>query len=273
MTVLTRAIPIASLFCSLAIAPIPALAQDAATSDRWVEVKDAEGVVEGNDGAVNVGDRLQSSEHEITTSSEGGATLAVDDGIATVEVGENSNVRLGGLQTLPSGAKTTMLQLNRGRVRVKVREFTNPESRFAIATPAGTAGVRGTEFGVVVLPNGETRISVLDGEVEIEALDRSYVASGGYSSLIVPGEPPTEPSLTDSNGRFRVKVLSGDRAGDVQVSAEVHPVSAVFLNGEAVEVGRDGRVNAIVPIPDNRLLQLVVRNPLGDEQVYELELP
>lgn len=64
----------------------------------------------------------------------------------------------------------------------------------------------------------------------------------------------------------------GGQTSVVRVVAEVDPLSLVFLNGQAVDTNPRGQLETVVPIPDNSVIRLVVRSPLGTQQVYELDL-
>ncbi len=223
--------------------------------------------------SAKVGDRLRRSGEGITTGNGSSAKLAVDNGIGNLDVSENTNVRVKNLSRGRNGSSTTDLAMNRGRVRAKVRSFSNPQSRFSVQTPGGVAGVRGTEFVVEVLPNGETRVITVDGIVAVSAADRTEAVSEGYASVIVPGNPPTPPSLISGNVRVSLQLLPAPDTGKVRVSGVVNPINSVFLNDLPVDVSPTGLFDTVVPLPTNGLLRLMVRNPLGEEQVYELVAP
>jgi hypothetical protein len=70
----------------------------------------------------------------------------------------------------PNNGRITRLLVPRGQVRLQLRPFTNPGSRMEIETPAGTSGVRGTEFGLNVQPDGKMAIATLEGSVATSAV-------------------------------------------------------------------------------------------------------
>ncbi len=263
---------------------VPAIAGGAGElpQQRYIEVTEVEGNVTSEGQPVQVGDRLQVVGDDLRTGEDARATLVVDRNLATVQVGENTNLtinRLTGTATVSrkqvrGGSTQTDLGMSQGRIRVRVRELVDPQSRFIIETPAGSAGVRGTEFGVVVLPGGETIVSGLNGLVDVMGQDQRRTVQGGYTATIRPGQPPTTPRLTQRRvEQVAIALLSGEDAGKVQISMEVNPVNAVFVNGEPIDPGANGRISTVVPIPANRRLRVVVRDPLGDEQVYDLIVP
>ena len=217
-----------------------------------------------------VGDRISRSGEGIRTNNGSSATLTVDNGIGTTKLAENTNLQVKNLGRGRNGASSTQLAMNRGRVRAKVRTFTNPQSSFSIQTPTGVAGVRGTEFVVVVEPNGGTRISTLEGIVAVSGQNQTEEVKSGYFSTIDPGQPPTIPTLASANLKVSFQLLPAPDNGKVRVVGVVNPINLVFVEEEALDVSATGAFDTIVSVPANGRLKLIVRNPLGEEQVYEL---
>lgn len=234
------------------------------------------GFVKAQERPAKVGDRISRPGQGIRTGGNSSATLTSDRGIGTSTVAGNSNLEIKNLGTSRNGATTTQLRINRGQVRSKVRSFTNPQSNFTIQTPTGVAGVRGTEFLVVVLPNGETQIITIEGVVAAsggsENQPVTQEVSAGYSTVIEPGNPPTTPSLVNGNVLLSVELLPPD-TGQVRVSGVVSRINSVFLNGQPLDVAPTGEFETVVPLPPSGTLRLVVRTPLGQEQVYQLKAP
>lgn len=259
----------------------PRQTQQRYQQERYLEVTEVSGTVTYDSEqlkvaqarSVKVGDRLRRPGEGISTGSGSTAKLKVDNGIGTLDVSQNSNVRVKNLNKSRNGATSTDLAMNRGQVRARVRNFNNRQSRFSIQTPAGVAGVRGTEFVVTVLPNGETRVITIDGAVAVSAADRTEEVSGGYVSAIVPGSPPTPPRAIAGNLRVSLQLLPAPDSDKVRLSGVVNPIDSVFLNEEAVDVDPTGSFEVVVPLPSNGVLRLRVRNALGQEQVYELIAP
>ena len=242
------------------------------TPDRYVQIRDVEGNVTFNGQLVNVGDRVPVSETGVGLETKAGATatLEMDDTIGTVEVGENSQIRVTGLDVLESGGKTTGMFLAKGRARVRVRRFNNPDSRFNIQTPSGNAGVRGTEFGLTVLPTGETRMAVVSGTVILEGTDGEIECHEGGGGVVFPGQPPIASGQIKEEKTVSMDLLSNGR---VRVIAEVHPIHFVYLNGREISPNSQGEFIAEIPIPSDRRLTVSVLDPLGREQVFKLSVP
>lgn len=250
------------------------------SQERYLEIAEITGTVTVETGALKqqgrpakVGDRLKASGEGISTGSNSSAKLAVDNGIGSIDVSENTNLQVKSLATLRNGAKTTNLAMNRGRNRVRVRSFRNPQSRFTIETPTGIAGVRGTDFTVVVLPSRETRVFTATGDVEVAAQSQTQRITGGYYSVIAPGKPPTQPNAVTATPRISLQLLPAPDEGKVRVSGTVNPINSVVLDGQVLDLSSTGDFETIATIAPNRRLTLVVRTALGEEQVYELLVP
>ncbi|MCT7951215.1 hypothetical protein NG798_15555 [Ancylothrix sp. C2] len=259
----------------------PAVAQNAetltGTTDRSIQIRQITGNVSVGGKPAKVGEQLREGE-KIITDSNSSATLVVEDGIATLQLSESTQMQVQNLDTTTNNGKVTRVFASRGQVTAFTRKLINPESRFEIAfrgddeeTEGGIAGSRGTVYGVAVGPNGKTGISTKEGEVAVTAEEKTVLLGAGTSSLVFPGKPPTLPRTTSENILLKVKLLSPSANQKVRVQAEVDPLNLVFLNGQAVEIGSDGKFDTVIALSNNRSLSIVVRTPLGQQQVYELE--
>ncbi|MBD1871401.1 FecR domain-containing protein [Cyanobacteria bacterium FACHB-471] len=240
---------------------------------RYLEVREVQGSVTSQQRPVQVGDRVQSQATAITTGEDSGTTLVLDNNSGTVAVAENTQLAVDQVATTPTGGQQTELSLQEGEVRANIQTFTNPESSFRVNTPAGVAGVRGTEFSVVVLPTGETRVTTFEGSVEVTAQGQTELIQPGYFSQLTPGQPPTEPRPAPGDTRLSLQFLTEAGVERLQISATVPPRSQVLVNQQSLPVSSTGEVSAVVDVPSDRLLRMVVRDPFGIEQVYELALP
>ncbi|NJN59317.1 MAG: FecR domain-containing protein [Leptolyngbyaceae cyanobacterium SL_5_9] len=240
---------------------------------RYLEVREVQGNVTSQQQPVQVGDRVQARATAITTGEDSGTTLVLDNNTGTVAVSENTQLAVDQVSTTPSGGQQTELSLQEGEVRANIQTFTNPESSFRVNTPAGVAGVRGTEFSVVVLPTGETRVTTFEGLVEVTAQGQTELIQPGYFSQLTPGQPPTEPRPAPEDTRLSLQFVTESGVERLQVTATVPARSEVLVNQQPLPVSPAGEVSAVVDIPGDRLLRMVVRDPFGIEQVYELALP
>ncbi|MGF1512342.1 MAG: FecR domain-containing protein [Elainellaceae cyanobacterium] len=245
-------------------------------AERWLEVQEMQGSVTFREAQTQrparLGDRLQSRNSGLTTAALSASTLALDSNIGVVQVAENTSLRVSGLRALRDGARVTSLRVDRGQARLQIRRFTNPNSNLEIETPAGTAAVRGTDFGVAVTPVGKTSIGTESGAVEAQAQGVSVMVNPGFASVIVPGEPPSLPIPIDRALQLRVGPLEQD-GGRVILSGHIDPSNTLLINGEIVETRLNGRFRVSLPtLPRRRRARVAVQNPLGDRRNYSLVL-
>ncbi|MBW4464057.1 MAG: FecR family protein [Pegethrix bostrychoides GSE-TBD4-15B] len=246
--------------------------------NRWLEVQQLSGTVTYQQGSrsrsARLGDRLQAVGDRLATGSDSTATLAVDTQIGTVEVAERTSLLIKALEITPSDGRITRLQVDKGRVQLRVRPFTNPDSRLEIETPAGVSGVRGTEFGVVVSPTGKMGVATLEGSVVTDAQGEEVEVPAGFQNVTLPGEPPTQPVPFNNqpNFEYRVERVIRRSIRRIVVEGQVDPTSTVLIKGEPQEIDRDGRFSLLLPAPSRLRLTVTVITPLGQEQSYDLEL-
>ncbi|MEO0409884.1 MAG: FecR family protein, partial [Cyanobacteria bacterium P01_A01_bin.135] len=245
-------------------------------SERWLEVEYIQGDVRlltpSNQRPAKQGDRLQQVDSGLSTAALSASTLALDSDIGVVQVSENSRLRVSDMATLADGARVTALRIERGQARLQIRRFNNPNSSFEVDTPAGTAAVRGTTFGVVVAPSGKTVIGTTSGAVEAQAQGVGVLVNPGFASIIVPGEPPSPPIPLDRTLQLQVRSSTQD-GGRIRVTGQIDPANQLLVNNAPVTTRANGRFSILVPtLPRSRLALLTVQNPMGEQRDYRLIL-
>lgn len=246
-------------------------------TSRWLEVRQVVGSVLYQQGArsapARVGGRLQSVGEGIITGAASRSVLGVDNGIGFIDVAENTDLRVRQLQQLPDGGHVTRLSVSRGQANLRVRRFTHPSSELEIETPAGWSGVRGTEFGVAVQPDGKTGVATLSGQVIASAQGQNVAVNAGFQSLVIPGEPPSPPVRFSRDARLHLNTLAALEDGNARIVGEIDPVNLLVIEGVPQTTNRIGRFAVTVPFPPTRLILAVVITPLGNRQTYELAVP
>jgi len=189
-----------------------------------------------------------------------GQMLAVHDGIrtgedsrATVRLSDLSVLRINELtetEILPpqESNATPTLNLKQGSTYF----FSREKSReLQIKTPAANGAIRGTEFVATVAPNGNTTVTMLDGELELSNAHGSVLVRSGEQANAEPGHKPTKtavieainsvqwclyyPGVLDLNDlafsaaekHALEQSLSAYRAGDLLVALKAYPRSQV----------------------------------------------
>ncbi|MBD2033684.1 FecR domain-containing protein [Leptolyngbya sp. FACHB-321] len=130
-----------------------------------------------------VGDRLQAVGDRLNSGNHSTPTLFMDTGVGTVEMSEKTTLRVRQLDIATDNGRITRLEVPTGNVRLQVRPFTNKGSQLEIQTPVSLSGVRDTEFGIAVQPNGKTGLAVLEGSVVTAAQDQAVGVAQGLQNL------------------------------------------------------------------------------------------
>ncbi|MGB2926392.1 MAG: FecR family protein [Limnothrix sp.] len=244
--------------------PQPIAAQSVSSS-RTLEVKRVRGRVTLRNSftRVNTGDRLTSTGQGVTTGARSSAVLAVDTGIGTINVAENTSFFLREFRTTANGGKATVLEVTKGQVRINVRSFTNPQSKLEVRTPAGIAGVRGTDFGVAVADDGQMNVMTNEGAVEVMGVEESVTVNAGYASILVEGEAPTEPKLFIENLDLGVQPAQLMESGRWEVSGQVDPFNFVWVDDEQVQIEQDGTFSLDYDRIPETFIKIRVLTPLG----------
>ncbi len=86
------------------------------------------------------------------------------------------------------------LVLQSGQLLVKLRRILGRESRMEIRTPSAIAVARGTEFRVAVDEQETVTSEVLEGKVDVRAMNRVVALGEGEGTRVVKGAPPEKPS-------------------------------------------------------------------------------
>ncbi|HSL24426.1 MAG TPA: TonB-dependent receptor [Vicinamibacterales bacterium] len=88
-----------------------------------------------------------------------------------------------------TGGGPTVLELLRGEGWFRTK---NPRSGLTIRTPAAAAAVRGTEINLVVRPDDETVLTVVEGAAEFSNAQGSILVNAGEEGSARPGVAPTK---------------------------------------------------------------------------------
>ena len=267
-------------------------------SDRWLMIADLIGDVQfttrEQQRRAERGDRLASVGDTLVTASNASARLAIDEAIGSVTMAQNSHLQVQTLSITQNGGRVTELAVVRGQVRLRIRPFTSPESRLEIRTPAGISGVRGTDFGITVQPDGQTAIATESGGVTATAQGETVLVGAGLQSIIRPGAPPTPAQQFQDDPTLYIEELSA-ADGFAKIVGYTDPVNIVEVDGEpqALSLSAElsegqgsessgselenaqtqGRFNWEFPLGDSRRIQVEVITPLGTQRAYELVVP
>jgi hypothetical protein len=221
-----------------------------------------------------MGDLLQSVGDGISTGQNATATLAVDTAIGFITVAENTKVSVRELRYAADNGRITRLQVTQGQVRLRLRSFTHRGSVLELQTPAGISGVRGTEFGLTVQPQGKTSIATLTGGVATSAQGKTVNVRAGFQNYTIPGEAPSAPVPIRNNTslKYWVEHFTEGRLRKTRLTGQVDPVNSVLIENIPQTTDRYGRFSLVQLMPNRLKVQITVITPLGKKQIHELEI-
>lgn len=244
--------------------------------DRWIQVRRATGQVFYTRGQKSQparnGMQLQAVGDTITTKKGASAVLAIDIGTGLIKVSENTSITVKKLLTGKKGDRITELQVNTGQVRLQMRPLTNANSRVEIHTPAGVAGVRGTDFGVSVQQDGKMGVATQEGSVATDAQGQTVLVKAGFQNLTIPGQPPSPPVPLREDTRLNIIQLIGN-GSQARIVGTVDPVNILIIAQQPQNIDANGKFDLTVPLPPNRRVEATVVTPLGKKQIYQLAVP
>ncbi len=237
---------------------------------QWLEVLQVSGQVTlqaSQPRPAQVGDRLVKAGDTLTTGPRSYSLLQLDSGIGTIQVAENTLLQVRNLEKLRNGARVTTLNLKRGQVRLRIRKLSNPDSRFEIHSPTGIAGVRGTEFGVLLNQSQRMVVGTESGLVNASSNGESVDLGPETGSAIFPAEPPLPPLPLDRELRFQLDEVDY-REKQVWISGQVNPLNSVIANGVDLDISKTGTFEQLIPARRGQAIAIAVLNALGDERRY-----
>jgi hypothetical protein len=132
----------------------------------------------------------------VNTQVNARARIALDDG-SVLNVGSDSSIKV---VKHDAGAQQTELELTYGKLRTQAQKIAKPDGKFEVRTPAGVAGVVGTDF-FMEYANSQMNVIVFEGQVKVCNLAGVCVlAKAGQMTSVRSGDnsgpmPPQQATL------------------------------------------------------------------------------
>lgn len=140
----------------------------------------------------------------VNTQANARARIALDDG-SVLNVGSDSSIKV---VKHDAGAQQTELELTYGKLRTQAQKIAKPDGKFEVRTPAGVAGVVGTDF-FMEYANDSMNVMVFEGQVKVcnlagvcvlaKAGQMTSVRSGNNSEPAPPQQATLNQLVTASN--------------------------------------------------------------------------
>ena len=225
--------------------PSPAQAPDAGGNAALLSKENVVDIASGTGGwaAASVGQALALHDR-LRTGEDSRAAVRMTD-LSVLRINELTETEI--LPPQETNATPT-LNLKQGSAYF----FSREKSReLQIKTPAANGAIRGTEFVATVASNGNTTVTMLDGELELSNAHGSVLVRSGEQANAEPGRKPTKtavieainsvqwclyyPGVLDLNDlafsaaekHALEQSLSAYRAGDLLVALKAYPRSRV----------------------------------------------
>src|SRR5258708_10924483 len=142
----------------------------------------------------------------VNTQASARARIALDDG-SVLNVGSDSSIKV---VKHDGGAQQTELELTYGKLRSQAQKITKTDGKFEVKTPAGVAGVVGTDFYIGYdQSGGQMNLVVFEGQVKLcnlagvcviaKAGQMSSVRSNDNSSPLNPTQATLDELTTARN--------------------------------------------------------------------------
>jgi len=177
----------------------------------------------------------------VNTQASARARITLDDG-SVLNVGSESSIKV---VKHDGGAQQTELELTYGKLRSQAQKITKPDGKFQVKTPAGVAGVVGTDFFVSFdNTTGTMNVTVFEGVVKVCNLAGVCVEvkAGQFSNVRTNDstgpQPPTQATLD--------VLMSAGSTTDVGGGPGVQNVGHHMGKGTAITLGILAAIPAIV---------------------------
>jgi len=171
----------------------------------------------------------------VNTQANARARVSLDDG-SVLNIGSDSSVHI---VKHDAGAQQTDLEVSLGKVRSQAQKITQPNGKFEVHTPAGVAGVVGTDFYIAYENNIMTAI-VFDGLVRVcNMAGVCVVVKAGQMTTVRNGDS-SSPAVTQAALSTLTDAVSSTNLEGPSGLQQVHHIG----KGTAIALG----ILSVVPI-------------------------
>jgi hypothetical protein len=140
---------------------------------------------------LSMNDRVKEGS-KIRTDDQSAVEITFEDGNSFLQ-SSGTTIGLSTARKTKANLARYKLFLDIGKTITKIKSATGRESRFEIETPSSVCAVRGTVFRTSVDADDATRSEVLQGIVDVAAMNHKVKVNEGEGTLVNKGEPPLSP--------------------------------------------------------------------------------
>jgi len=222
---------------SLAI-PFDLPAQSPSASPRAGEISriiPAVNITRGNKSIAGLAKTIVDWLDVVNTQPNARARVALDDG-SVLNIGSDSSMHI---LKHDAGAQQTDLELSLGKVRSQAQKITQPNGKFEVHTPAGVAGVVGTDF-YTAYENNMMTVIVFEGFVRVCNLAGVCVVVKAGQMTTVRSNDSATPTVKQASLSMMTDAIAATTLEAPSVLQQAHHIS----KGTAIALG----VIAAVPI-------------------------
>jgi hypothetical protein len=183
----------------------------------------------------------------VNTQANARARIALEDG-SVLNVGSESSIRV---VKHDAGAQQTNLEVAYGKLRSQAQKIAQPGGKFEVHTPAGVAGVVGTDFYVAYL-NDVMNVIVFDGIVRVCNLAGVCVeVHGGQMTTVRNGDSAGPAAPVPAAPSLMTEATNNTDVGGLSVPPA--QVAHHFSKGALITIGILAVIPAVVvPIVSTR---------------------
>jgi len=163
----------------------------------------------------------------VNTQVNGRARIALDDG-SVLNVGSESSMHV---VKHDAGTQQTELELTYGKLRTQAQKIAKPDGKFEVHTPAGVAGVVGTDF-YVSYENNTMNVVVFEGLVKVCNLAAVCV-------MVKPGQMSSVRSNDNSTAP------QGPSQATMEILTQAVQSTQVGGSADPLQVAHGGKVLAL----------------------------
>jgi hypothetical protein len=177
---------------------------------------------------------------QINTQASARARVGLDDG-SVLNVGSDSSMRI---VKHDAGAQQTELELTYGKLRTQAQKIAKPDGKFEVRTPAGVAGVVGTDF-YTDFANNVMNVVVFEGQVRVCNLAGAcVVVKAGQMTNVRTGDNSAPPAPVQATLSILTSATTDtDNGGSLgAVAGNVHHIG----KGTAIVIGLLAVIPAVV---------------------------